>query len=44
LAELKVSLNYNKTENMIVTRRKEQCNFLMKIGEHEISQNECIRY
>jgi len=40
----KLSLNYNKTEYMIVTRKKEKCNFCINIGGHEISQKECIRY
>jgi len=40
----KLSLNYNKTEHMIVTRKKEKCNFRINIGGHEISQKECIRY
>jgi len=34
----KLSLNYNKTEYMIVTRKKEKCNFCINIGGHEISQ------
>jgi len=29
---------------MIVTRKKEKCNFHIKIGGHEISQKECIKY
>jgi len=40
----KLSLNYNKTEYMVVTRKKEKCNFRINIGGHEISQKECIRY
>ena len=40
----KVSLNCNKTEYMVVTRKKEKCNFHINIGGHEISQKECIRY
>ena len=29
---------------MIVTRKKEKCNFRINIGGHEISQKECTRY
>ena len=40
----KLSLNYNKTEYMIVTSKKEKCKFRINIGGHEISPKECIRY
>jgi len=40
----KLSLNYNKTEYMIVTIKKENFNFRINIGGHEISQKECISY
>jgi len=40
----KLSLNYNKTEYMIVTRKKVKCDFRINIGGHEISHKECIRY
>ena len=39
----KLSLNYNKTEYIIVTRKK-KCNVRINIGGHEVSQKECIRY
>jgi len=39
----KLSLNYNKTEYMIVARKKEKCNLRISIEEHEISQKVCIR-
>jgi len=29
---------------MIVTRKKEKCNFRINVGGHEISQKQCIRY
>jgi len=44
LKSKKLSLNYNKTEYMIVTRKKEKCNFRINIGGNEISQKGCIRY
>ena len=40
----RLSINYNKTEYIVITNKKKKPNYQIKIDKNVITQSNCIRY
>ena len=40
----RLSINYNKTEYIVITNKKKMPNYQIKIDKNVITQNNCIKY